>query len=42
MKFNKKTIQLMKASKLIKHLQEENSKMKELIENPKFKDRNNM
>ena len=32
LKFNKKTIQLMKASKAIKHLQEENSKMKETIE----------
>lgn len=33
LKYNKKTIQLIKASKAIKHLKDENSKMKELIEN---------
>ena len=33
LKFNKKTIQLLKASKAINHLQQENSKMKEIIKN---------
>ena len=33
LKFKKKTIQLLKASKAINHLQEENGKMKEIIKN---------